>query len=48
MQAPMAYLGDYAQGPPSAPRFSLVIPTRYHGRGEDLTASGRIENISKW
>ncbi len=43
----MAYIGDYAQGPPSAPRFSLGIPARYQVRGEDLTATGRIENISK-
>ncbi len=43
----MIYFGGYTQGPPSAPRFSLGIPARYQVRGEDLTATGRIENISK-
>ena len=45
--SPMSHLGDHAQGPPSAPRFSLGIPACYQVRGEDLTATGRIENISK-
>ena len=43
----MSYFGGHAQGPPSAPRFCLGIPARYQVRGEDLTATGRIENISK-
>ncbi len=44
---PMAELGDYTQGAPAAPRFSVEIPAHYQVRGEDLMATGKIQNISK-